>query len=280
MLQPVAQIFRKIEIDPMVKTFIFKASKSRHSSVESSTSFIIKDYFFYQGMPFFKIKVIDREKAMNLFSEQATTRDPVLKKFDEKKTATTLIGARDHEQLKKLLLVNSRRIRLNDDENDGWYHESYLQILFNREVVDFNWQEHLEALLSIAKSAYQSYERESTCQECGKTRPEMKKCSKCKSVSYCNRECQRQNWKIHKLECGNNEEKLSDEDMWRSYEKVFTDLEQNYIHSAEEKLYSQFRNVYVNELLSGAQTDINRLVYKQCLDNYCIELEMLASLVY
>lgn len=39
------------------------------------------------------------------------------------------------------------------------------------------------------------------CYTCGDENPD-KKCSKCKQVQYCNRECQRLHWQIHKKECG------------------------------------------------------------------------------
>lgn len=39
------------------------------------------------------------------------------------------------------------------------------------------------------------------CNTCCDENPD-KKCSKCKQVQYCNRECQRLHWQIHKKECG------------------------------------------------------------------------------
>lgn len=39
------------------------------------------------------------------------------------------------------------------------------------------------------------------CSTCGDEKPD-KKCSKCKQVQYCDRECQRLHWFIHKKECG------------------------------------------------------------------------------
>lgn len=39
------------------------------------------------------------------------------------------------------------------------------------------------------------------CSACGDENPD-KKCSKCKQVQYCDRECQRIHWQIHKKECG------------------------------------------------------------------------------
>lgn len=39
------------------------------------------------------------------------------------------------------------------------------------------------------------------CAKCNNTEGELKKCTKCKSVLYCNRECQRAHWKKHKRQC-------------------------------------------------------------------------------
>jgi hypothetical protein len=38
------------------------------------------------------------------------------------------------------------------------------------------------------------------CSTCGDEKPD-KKCSKCKQVQYCDRECQRLHWSVHKKEC-------------------------------------------------------------------------------
>lgn len=38
------------------------------------------------------------------------------------------------------------------------------------------------------------------CSACGHEKPE-KKCSKCKAVQYCDRECQRLHWFMHKKTC-------------------------------------------------------------------------------
>lgn len=38
------------------------------------------------------------------------------------------------------------------------------------------------------------------CSTCGDEKPD-KKCSKCKQVQYCDRECQRLHWWLHKKEC-------------------------------------------------------------------------------
>lgn len=38
------------------------------------------------------------------------------------------------------------------------------------------------------------------CSTCGEEKPD-KKCSKCKQVQYCDRECQRIHWFMHKKNC-------------------------------------------------------------------------------
>lgn len=38
------------------------------------------------------------------------------------------------------------------------------------------------------------------CSTCGNEKPD-KKCSKCKAVQYCDRECQRTHWFMHKKTC-------------------------------------------------------------------------------
>lgn len=41
-----------------------------------------------------------------------------------------------------------------------------------------------------------------TCQKCGKSDQGYQRCSKCKEVYYCSRECQKDDWKTHKKICG------------------------------------------------------------------------------
>ena len=105
---------------------------------------------------------------------------------------------------KKLFSINSLQIQQNNsDGTDGWFYDTFLQILFNREVEDFDWHKH-SAVLSIAKSIDQSYKNKSACHECGKKGLDMIKCADCKSVSYCDEVCARRNWMNHVLECWNN----------------------------------------------------------------------------
>ena len=43
-----------------------------------------------------------------------------------------------------------------------------------------------------------------TCVKCGSTGEKLLKCAKCKSVYYCNTNCQRAHWKVHKSSCVEN----------------------------------------------------------------------------
>lgn len=40
-----------------------------------------------------------------------------------------------------------------------------------------------------------------TCQNCGRKAPGMKMCGQCGKGTYCSRDCQKQNWKQHKVDC-------------------------------------------------------------------------------
>lgn len=61
-----------------------------------------------------------------------------------------------------------------------------------------------ETKRSIAYNAW--YNR--ICSNCGnkKNVKKLKKCSGCYLIEYCNRECQRNHWSIHKLRCSPNHE--------------------------------------------------------------------------
>ena len=44
-------------------------------------------------------------------------------------------------------------------------------------------------------------ERESKCSYCEKTSENLRKCTRCQSVQYCNKECQQKHWPLHKASC-------------------------------------------------------------------------------
>src|SRR6218665_1278061 len=69
----------------------------------------------------------------------------------------------------------------------------------SRECQRADWKRH--------KTECQTQELPSTlplmsrCNSCGVLGTEMKKCSQCKSACYCSPECQRRDWKNHKITC-------------------------------------------------------------------------------
>ena len=48
------------------------------------------------------------------------------------------------------------------------------------------------------------------CDNCGKSSDQLKKCSKCHQMYYCDKECQQNDWKCHKFEC-----KVMRNPLWR-----------------------------------------------------------------
>ena len=50
---------------------------------------------------------------------------------------------------------------------------------------------------------------------CGKRSDQLKKCSKCNQMYYCDKECQQNDWKCHKFEC-----KVYRNPMWEDFTEV------------------------------------------------------------
>ena len=46
-----------------------------------------------------------------------------------------------------------------------------------------------------------TFRPDNACAHCMACRPSLLRCSKCKKVFYCNRDCQKQDWQTHKLRC-------------------------------------------------------------------------------
>ena len=47
-----------------------------------------------------------------------------------------------------------------------------------------------------------SYFFDKSCNHCHTENTELFKCGNCKCVYYCSKECQKQDWKLHKINCG------------------------------------------------------------------------------
>ena len=58
----------------------------------------------------------------------------------------------------------------------------------------------LNVILSVINGQIRFASDDTPCVTCAEPRA-YKKCSKCKAVQYCDRECQRLHWFIHKKEC-------------------------------------------------------------------------------
>ena len=77
-------------------------------------------------------------------------------------------------------------------------------VLFSPQVASLAQSESVSALSVITSAingtrAFNDGTR-AACATCGEERAP-KKCSKCRQVQYCDRECQRLHWFIHKKEC-------------------------------------------------------------------------------
>uniref|UniRef100_A0AAG5D9K0 MYND-type domain-containing protein n=1 Tax=Anopheles atroparvus TaxID=41427 RepID=A0AAG5D9K0_ANOAO len=76
--------------------------------------------------------------------------------------------------------------------------------IFRQMVTQLASKENVAAALDIARAAINGQrcfqDTISVCSSCGEEKPD-KKCSKCKEVQYCDRQCQRLHWFTHKKFC-------------------------------------------------------------------------------
>lgn len=76
--------------------------------------------------------------------------------------------------------------------------------IFRQVVTQLASKENPACALEIIKAAINGQrgfqDTISFCSSCGEEKPD-KKCSKCKEVQYCDRECQRLHWFMHKKVC-------------------------------------------------------------------------------
>ncbi|XP_058463187.1 ankyrin repeat and MYND domain-containing protein 2 [Malaya genurostris] len=76
--------------------------------------------------------------------------------------------------------------------------------VFRQVVTQLASKENVASALEVIKSAINGQrgfvDTISYCSSCGEEKPD-KKCSKCKEVQYCDRECQRLHWFMHKKVC-------------------------------------------------------------------------------
>lgn len=107
---------------------------------------------------------------------------------------------------KKLLKTNKEG---NFDFMDSFLREAvrefpYRECTIFRQMVASLADKDSPAALSIINAAINGQrgfiDNIPTCSTCGEEKP-AKKCSKCKVVQYCDRNCQRLHWPVHKKEC-------------------------------------------------------------------------------
>jgi hypothetical protein len=76
---------------------------------------------------------------------------------------------------------------------DPEIQESYRKL---RNLTDLDLHEGYERM--------KKREKESKCSYCGQTSENLRKCTRCQAVQYCNRDCQQKHWKLHKVSCKEN----------------------------------------------------------------------------
>lgn len=108
-------------------------------------------------------------------------------------------------------------------------------IRFNAEEMEEEWSDDdgpgtqvLQTLIALQAKAQQTKPDTSHCAACNSTKS-LSRCSRCKKVSYCNRECQLKDWSRHKAMCNSVSPFLN---VFQTKEEVcnFTgDINSNYI---------------------------------------------------
>ena len=226
--QTISDIWNYAETHPNITTFTLQYKEDhRISGIPGKLDLIIRGYFLHKGMPFLKVTFVDTEKALLLLTDNKLSLSVLTKKrtealdfnpltlwFDMTKWVTMVFTVKEHMLIKKLLLTNSRRIQQSHpcSDQDGWYCETFMQMLFHRDaniLHDEKIQSDLEFAdmlkispdLADAGNSFHVPLDQVICAECGKTGKNLKKCGRCMSVSYCDKNCQKLNWTTHKHIC-------------------------------------------------------------------------------
>lgn len=77
----------------------------------------------------------------------------------------------------------------------------FQQLVRTLSTVEIGQEPSAVTILSQTINGQKGFDEDApACSACGEPDPD-KKCSKCKSVTYCNQECQRLHWATHKLHC-------------------------------------------------------------------------------
>ena len=88
----------------------------------------------------------------------------------------------------------------------------------------------------------------STCGKCNKIGQGFPKCSACKSISYCSRECQKLDWKWHKIVCKEARKRKN-----AKKSALFKQMEKH----AKRKRWSQVKSLMVTALAKQDSSNIH-----------------------
>ncbi|KAL9698920.1 hypothetical protein quinque_002361 [Culex quinquefasciatus] len=145
-------------------------------------------------------------------NEIAKCRDYFLARKDKADKEGT--GAKDQKSLDFVELFAKRVLKLGKDGSLEYIEATIRECvrefpfrectIFRQVVTQLASKENPACALEIIKAAINGQrgfqDTISFCSSCGEEKPD-KKCSKCKEVQYCDRECQRLHWFMHKKVC-------------------------------------------------------------------------------
>jgi mitochondrial splicing suppressor protein 51 len=81
------------------------------------------------------------------------------------------------------------------------------------------------------------------CNKCGKELERLQRCSQCASVYYCSRECQKDHWKTHKIECATLANKRAQEASPEEQGRTnFTNKASKHLEYAPDKPFTRLDN--------------------------------------
>ena len=82
-----------------------------------------------------------------------------------------------------------------------WYMLYMMFYVFNLLSFASIQYEKYNKMNSMMSSVFMKSSSSDECAVCGTRNENMKRCSRCKSVFYCSRDCQVKHWSVHKLTC-------------------------------------------------------------------------------
>lgn len=82
------------------------------------------------------------------------------------------------------------------------------------------------------------FQTEIKCGFCGKYKKDIKKCSRCKLILYCNQECQKNHWKEHKIVCKRLEIKkeLKNRELFKIQRPIDEKFEQYLVYNQDKSI--------------------------------------------